>query len=137
MICISQSNSSRKRTDRQEIQPFPTGRPNEIAVSRRRSPCAVWGAPYQQSRANSTQKPFFSTEARDRQIVAPSTIRRIAMATAARTKGKRPDMSPAEWAARPQLAACYRIFAHLGWSEMIYNHTTLRVPAEEKKPEKR
>src|SRR3546814_1885807 len=79
MICISQSNSSRKRTDRQEIQPFPTGRPNEIAVSRRRSPCAVWGAPYQQSRANSTQKPFFSTEARDRQIVAPSTIRRIAM----------------------------------------------------------
>src|SRR3546814_6894586 len=72
MICISQSNSSRKRTDRQEIQPFPTGRPNEIAVSRRRSPCAVWGAPYQQSRANSTQKPFFSTEARDRQIVARS-----------------------------------------------------------------
>ena len=25
-----------------------------------------------------------------------------------------------------QLAACYRIFAHLGWTEMIYNHITVR-----------
>ena len=31
-----------------------------------------------------------------------------------------------------QLAACYRIFAHLGWTEMIYNHITLRVPGREK-----
>lgn len=34
-----------------------------------------------------------------------------------------------EWAARVQLAACYRVFAMLGWTEMIYNHITLRVPA--------
>lgn len=34
-----------------------------------------------------------------------------------------------EWAARQQLAACYRIFAQLGWTEMIYNHITLRLPA--------
>ncbi len=33
-----------------------------------------------------------------------------------------------EWAARLQLAACYRIFAMLGWTEMIYNHITLRLP---------
>lgn len=33
-----------------------------------------------------------------------------------------------EWAARQQLAACYRIFAMLGWTEMIYNHITLRLP---------
>ena len=33
-----------------------------------------------------------------------------------------------EWAARVQLAACYRVFAMLGWTEMIYNHITLRVP---------
>jgi ribulose-5-phosphate 4-epimerase/fuculose-1-phosphate aldolase len=33
-----------------------------------------------------------------------------------------------EWAARVQLAACYRIFAMLGWTEMIYNHITLRLP---------
>lgn len=34
-----------------------------------------------------------------------------------------------ERAARIQLAACYRVFALLGWTEMIYNHITLRLPA--------
>ena len=33
-----------------------------------------------------------------------------------------------EWAARLQLAACYRVFAMLGWTEMIYNHITVRLP---------
>ncbi len=37
------------------------------------------------------------------------------------------SVHPAEWAARVKLAAAYRIFAHLGWVEMIYNHLTLRV----------
>jgi ribulose-5-phosphate 4-epimerase/fuculose-1-phosphate aldolase len=41
----------------------------------------------------------------------------------------KPVMHPDEWAARVQLAACYRIFAMLGWTEMIYNHITLRLPA--------
>lgn len=36
--------------------------------------------------------------------------------------------SDAEWQARVQLAACYRIFAHMGWAELIYNHISLRVP---------
>ncbi len=36
--------------------------------------------------------------------------------------------SDAERMARVQLAACYRIFDHLGWTEMIFNHITLRVP---------
>lgn len=40
--------------------------------------------------------------------------------------------SPEEWAARVQLAACYRIFAHLGWTELIYNHITLRLPGPDK-----
>ena len=39
-------------------------------------------------------------------------------------------VSPAEWDARVQLAACYRIFDHLGWTELIYNHISLRVPGE-------
>jgi ribulose-5-phosphate 4-epimerase/fuculose-1-phosphate aldolase len=39
--------------------------------------------------------------------------------------------SQAEWDARVQLAACYRIFAHLGWAELIYNHISLRVPGED------
>ena len=37
-------------------------------------------------------------------------------------------MHPDERTARQQLAACYRIFAQLGWVEMIYNHITLRLP---------
>ena len=39
--------------------------------------------------------------------------------------------SEAEWAARQDLAAAYRIFDMLGWGESIYNHITLRVPGEE------
>ena len=41
-------------------------------------------------------------------------------------------VSEAERAARVQLAACYRIFHHLGWTEMIFTHITLRVPGPEK-----
>ncbi len=36
--------------------------------------------------------------------------------------------SAAEWAARRQLAACYRVFDLLGWTELVYNHISLRVP---------
>ncbi len=39
-------------------------------------------------------------------------------------------VAPAEWAARVQLAAAYRIFDRLGWTELIYNHLSLRVPGE-------
>jgi len=42
-------------------------------------------------------------------------------------------MGKAEREARLQLAACYRIFNHLGWTEMIFNHITLRVPGPEKR----
>ncbi|HSV47852.1 MAG TPA: class II aldolase/adducin family protein [Ramlibacter sp.] len=38
------------------------------------------------------------------------------------------SMHPDEWKARVELAACYRIFAMLGWTEMIYNHITVRMP---------
>src|SRR6187455_988664 len=37
-------------------------------------------------------------------------------------------MHPDEWQARVQLAAAYRIFDMLGWTEMIYNHITVRLP---------
>ncbi|ESM63051.1 hypothetical protein L390_01739 [Klebsiella quasipneumoniae subsp. similipneumoniae] len=40
--------------------------------------------------------------------------------------------SQEEWAARVDLAACYPIFARLGWNELIYNHITLRLPGPEK-----
>ncbi len=41
------------------------------------------------------------------------------------------DCSKAEWQARQDLAACYRIFDHLGWSESIYNHISLKIPDED------
>lgn len=41
------------------------------------------------------------------------------------------DVGDEEWQARTDLAACYRIFAHLGWTELIYNHITLRLPGPE------
>jgi ribulose-5-phosphate 4-epimerase/fuculose-1-phosphate aldolase len=37
----------------------------------------------------------------------------------------------AEWQARVELAAAYRIFDRLGWTELIYNHISLRVPGPE------
>ncbi len=40
-------------------------------------------------------------------------------------------MTEAERKARVELAACYRIFDMLGWTEMIFNHITLRVPGPE------
>ncbi|MDI3307588.1 MAG: class II aldolase/adducin family protein [Acetobacteraceae bacterium] len=40
-------------------------------------------------------------------------------------------MDQTEWQLRQDLAACYRIFDHLGWVELIYNHITLRIPGPE------
>ena len=40
--------------------------------------------------------------------------------------------SPEEWNARVRLAAAYRIFDYLGWTELIYNHITLRLPGPAK-----
>jgi ribulose-5-phosphate 4-epimerase/fuculose-1-phosphate aldolase len=40
-------------------------------------------------------------------------------------------LNEAERAARVQLAATYRIFDMLGWTEMIFNHITLRIPGDE------
>ncbi|WP_322012300.1 class II aldolase/adducin family protein [Paraburkholderia sp. J12] len=37
-----------------------------------------------------------------------------------------------EWAARVKLAAVYRVFHLLGWTELIFNHITLRVPGPHK-----
>lgn len=44
----------------------------------------------------------------------------------------RSEISAEERALRVQLAAAYRIFALLGWTELIYNHITLRVPGPER-----
>jgi ribulose-5-phosphate 4-epimerase/fuculose-1-phosphate aldolase len=38
--------------------------------------------------------------------------------------------SDAEWQARVDLAASYRLCVHYGWDNLIYNHIALRVPGE-------
>jgi ribulose-5-phosphate 4-epimerase/fuculose-1-phosphate aldolase len=43
------------------------------------------------------------------------------------------DISAAEWQARIDLAATYRLIAHSGWGDVIYNHSSMRVPGEERK----
>src|SRR6202521_4426098 len=42
-------------------------------------------------------------------------------------------MSQDEWQARVDLAAAYRLIAHYGWGDVIYNHSSMRVPGEERK----
>ncbi|MBV6304853.1 class II aldolase/adducin family protein [Candidimonas humi] len=44
----------------------------------------------------------------------------------------RPDAPADEQQLRTDLAACYRIFAMLGWTELIYNHITVRIPDPER-----
>lgn len=40
-------------------------------------------------------------------------------------------VTPEEWQARIDIAACYRLIAAYGMSDMMANHITLRVPGEE------
>jgi ribulose-5-phosphate 4-epimerase/fuculose-1-phosphate aldolase len=40
----------------------------------------------------------------------------------------RKSVSPAEWEARVKLAACYRLMAHFGITDLTYNHLSARVP---------
>jgi ribulose-5-phosphate 4-epimerase/fuculose-1-phosphate aldolase len=41
-------------------------------------------------------------------------------------------MTAEEWSVRLELAVCYRAFDWLGWTELIYNHITARVPGPER-----
>ena len=40
-------------------------------------------------------------------------------------------MAAVEWRLRVELAACYRVFDHLGWIELVFNHITVRVPGDQ------
>jgi ribulose-5-phosphate 4-epimerase/fuculose-1-phosphate aldolase len=43
----------------------------------------------------------------------------------------RDKVSPEEWEARVELAACYRLLALHGWEDLVFTHVTLRVPGTE------
>jgi ribulose-5-phosphate 4-epimerase/fuculose-1-phosphate aldolase len=38
------------------------------------------------------------------------------------------QVSPEEWAARVDLAACYRLVADFGWDDLVFTHISARVP---------
>lgn len=43
----------------------------------------------------------------------------------------RDQVSPEEWALRVNLAACYRLVALHGWSDLVFTHISARVPGPE------
>src|SRR5262245_27471467 len=43
-------------------------------------------------------------------------------------KSVRDEVSPAEWQARVDLAACYRLVERYEMTDLIYNHITARIP---------
>ena len=51
----------------------------------------------------------------------------------ARATTGQPAMSSEEWGARVDLAAVYRLVAHHGWDDVIYNHCSMRVPGEDRR----
>jgi len=56
----------------------------------------------------------------------------LLMKQAPRDAARTIPLTDAERAARVQLAGCYRVFDLLGWTELIFNHITLRVPGPER-----
>ncbi len=40
------------------------------------------------------------------------------------------NMSDEEWRLRQDLAACYRLFVHFGWTDLIFTHLSARVPGQ-------
>lgn len=48
-----------------------------------------------------------------------------------RTQSMRDRVSAAEWEVRVNLAACYRLVARYGMTDLVYNHITARAPGPE------
>ena len=46
-------------------------------------------------------------------------------------KSVKDQVSPEEWQARVELAACYRLVDQYGMTDLIYNHITARIPGTE------
>jgi ribulose-5-phosphate 4-epimerase/fuculose-1-phosphate aldolase len=56
----------------------------------------------------------------------------MSVSVSAQVANRQAETPREEWDGRVHLAACYRIFDLLGWTEMIFNHITLRVPGPER-----
>lgn len=53
------------------------------------------------------------------------------MSSTAQEKSVSGQVSEAEWQARVDLAAAYRLVAHYGWDDLIFTHISARVPGPE------
>ena len=53
------------------------------------------------------------------------------MSIAEKSVSIRQQVSEAEWQARVDLAAAYRLVAHYGWDDLIFTHLSARVPGPE------
>jgi ribulose-5-phosphate 4-epimerase/fuculose-1-phosphate aldolase len=53
------------------------------------------------------------------------------MTTALKPASVREQVAEAEWQARVDLAAAYRLVAHYGWDDLIFTHLSARVPGPE------
>ena len=47
------------------------------------------------------------------------------------TPSRKDQVSPEEWQLRVDLAACYRLVAAYGWSDLIFTHISARIPGPE------
>jgi ribulose-5-phosphate 4-epimerase/fuculose-1-phosphate aldolase len=56
---------------------------------------------------------------------------RMASVLPVRARSLRDRVSPQEWDVRVDLAACYRLVARYGMTDLVYNHITVRVPGPE------
>jgi ribulose-5-phosphate 4-epimerase/fuculose-1-phosphate aldolase len=53
------------------------------------------------------------------------------MNKAVESKARPAHYSAEEWETRVNLAACYRLVHHYGWTDMIYTHISARVPGKD------
>ena len=56
----------------------------------------------------------------------------MSLSSAVDQKKVAPAASDAEWEARIELAACYRLVAKFGWDQLIWSHVSTIVPGPEK-----
>jgi ribulose-5-phosphate 4-epimerase/fuculose-1-phosphate aldolase len=64
-------------------------------------------------------------------VTSTAKAKGLFMDEAPRSGDRLVPTTEAERRARERLAACYRVFDYLGWTESIFNHITLRIPGPE------
>lgn len=61
----------------------------------------------------------------------PETFMNASISALSPRDGVKNQVSAQEWETRVQLAACYRLAAHFGWTDLIYTHISAVVPGSD------